>query len=46
MEMAIREKHSGDVGRARELMKRMLRRVIVMIGVSEFIANKNGHIIF
>ena len=29
MEMAIREKYSGDVGRARELMKRMLRRVRV-----------------
>ena len=27
MEMAIREKYSGDVGRARELLKRMLRRV-------------------
>ncbi len=27
MEMAIRERYSGDVGRARELMKRMLRRV-------------------
>ncbi len=27
MEMAIREKYSGDVGKARELMKRMLRRV-------------------
>jgi integrase len=27
MEMAIREKYSRDVGRARELMKRMLRRV-------------------
>jgi len=27
MEMAIRENYSGDVGRARELMKRMLRRV-------------------
>jgi len=27
MEMAIREDYSGDVGRARELMKRMLRRV-------------------
>ena len=27
MEIAVREKYSGDVGRARELMKRMLRRV-------------------
>jgi len=27
MEMAIREKYSGDVGRARELLKRMIRRV-------------------
>ncbi|MFC1916470.1 tyrosine recombinase XerC [Chloroflexota bacterium] len=27
MEMAIREQYSGDVGRARELMKRMIRRV-------------------
>ena len=27
MEMAVREKYSGDMGRARELMKRMLRRV-------------------
>lgn len=27
MEMAAREQYSGDVGRARELMKRMLRRV-------------------
>ena len=27
MEMAIRERYSGDVGKARELMKRMLRRV-------------------
>jgi len=27
MEMAVRERYSGDVGRARELMKRMLRRV-------------------
>ena len=27
MEMAITEKYSGNVGRARELMKRMLRRV-------------------
>ena len=27
MEMAIREKYSGDVGKARELLKRMLRRV-------------------
>lgn len=26
MEMAIREKYSGDVGRARESMKRILRR--------------------
>jgi len=25
--LAIREKYSGDLGRARELMKRMLRRV-------------------
>ena len=27
MEMAIREKYAGDVGRARELMKRMIRRM-------------------
>ena len=27
MEMVARERYSGDVGRARELMKRMLRRV-------------------
>ena len=27
MEMAMRERYSGDAGRARELMKRMLRRV-------------------
>jgi integrase len=27
MEMAARERYSGDVGKARELMKRMLRRV-------------------
>ncbi len=27
MEMAVRERYSGDVGRARELIKRMLRRV-------------------
>lgn len=27
MEMAVRERYSGDVGKARELMKRMLRRV-------------------
>ena len=26
MEMAVRERYGGDVGRARELMKRMLRR--------------------
>jgi len=26
MEMAMRERYSGDAGRARELMKRMLRR--------------------
>ncbi len=26
MEIASKEKYSGDVGRARELMKRMLRR--------------------
>ncbi len=27
MEMAMKERYSGDAGRARELMKRMLRRV-------------------
>ena len=27
MEMAVRERYGGDVGRARELMKRMVRRV-------------------
>jgi hypothetical protein len=27
MEMAIRERYSGDVGRARELLKSMIRRV-------------------
>ena len=27
MEMAVKGKYSGDVGRARKLMKRMLRRV-------------------